>query len=74
MPDPDFTGGGFAIRVSGSSESGGTGPKDDPAFKTAEAACSSLLPGKMGTGGTDSNSGPSTNSNSGPGSAPAVNQ
>jgi hypothetical protein len=74
MPDPDFTGGGFAIRVSGGSQSGTTGPKDDPAFKTAEAACSSLLPGKMGTGGTDSNSGPSTESNGGPGSDPAANQ
>ena len=74
MPDPDFTGGGFAIRVNGGSESGGTGPKEDPAFKTAEAACSSLLPGKMGTGGTDSNGGPGTDSNGGPASSPAVNQ
>jgi len=74
MPDPDFTGGGFAIRISGSSNSGRTGPKDDPAFQTAQAACSSLLPGKMGTGGTDSNSGPGTTSNGGPGSDPAANQ
>jgi hypothetical protein len=66
MADPDFSGGGFAIRAGGSTQSGGAGPKDDPAFETAQAACSSLLPGKIGTGGTDSKGGP--------GSAPAVNQ
>lgn len=71
MPDPDFSGGGVRIQVNGgndnNSSSGATGPKDDPAFKTAEAACSSLLPGKMGTGGagTDSKGGQDN---------PAVNQ
>jgi hypothetical protein len=72
MPDPDFTGGGFAIRVDGGSNSsnstGGKGPKDDPEFKAAEEACSSLLPGKLGTGGS------TTESNGGQGSDPAVNQ
>jgi hypothetical protein len=68
MPDPDFSGGGFAIRVQGSTESGGTGPKDDPKFKTAEAACASLLPGKGGIGG------PSTESKGSTASDPAVNQ
>jgi hypothetical protein len=71
MPDPDFSGGGFAIRVNGGTDTGGRGPKEDPAFAAAEAACSSLLPGKLGTGGPG---GGGTDSKGGPGSDPAVNQ
>jgi hypothetical protein len=67
MPDPDFSGGGVRIQVNSGSDSGGTGPKEDPDFQTAEAACSSLLPGKMGPGG------PGTDS-SGDSENPAVNQ
>jgi hypothetical protein len=70
MPDPDFSGGGFSIRIDAGSDndsSGPRGPKDDPEFQAAQEACSSLLPGKMGTGG------PSTESNGGSDS-PAVNQ
>jgi hypothetical protein len=69
MPDPDFSGGGVRIQVNSGSDSGSgpRGPKDDPEFKAAEEACSSLLPGKMGTGGagTDSKGGQDN---------PAVNQ
>jgi hypothetical protein len=75
MPDPDFSGGGVRIQVNSgtdSNNSGPRGPKDDPAFKAANDACSSLLPGKMGTGGS-SQSGPSTESKGGT-DGPAVNQ
>jgi hypothetical protein len=70
MPDPDFSGGGVRIQVNGGSDDDGSGPKnpkDDPEFKAADEACSSLLPGKMGTGGggTDSKGGSEN---------PAVNQ
>ena len=67
MPDPDFSGGGVRIQVNSGSASGGTGPKEDPAFEAADEACSSLLPGKMGPGG------PGTDS-SGSSENPAVNQ
>jgi hypothetical protein len=43
------------------------GPKDGAEFQAADAACSSLLPGKMGPGG------PGTDS-SGTSENPAVNQ
>jgi hypothetical protein len=75
MPDPDFSGGGVRIQVNSGSASNGSGPKnpkDDPTFKAANDACSSLLPGKMGTGGS-SQGGPGTDSNGGTDS-PAVNQ
>jgi hypothetical protein len=68
MPDPDFSGGGFTIRVEGNPESGGTGPKEDPKFKEAETACASLLPGKGGAGG------PTTDSKGGTVSDPGRNQ
>jgi hypothetical protein len=72
MPDPDFSGGGVRIQVNSGSDSGGAGPKEDPAFQAANDACSSLLPGKMGTGGS-SQGGPGTDS-SGGSENPAVNQ
>jgi hypothetical protein len=77
MPDPDFSAGGFSIRVNAggnTNTSGGAGPKDDPAFQAAQTACSSLLPGKIGIGGpsTDSNGG--TETNGGPASSMSVNQ
>jgi hypothetical protein len=71
MPDPDFSGGGFAIRINDGSAnhgSGGANPKLDPAFEAAQKACSSLLPGKMGT------SGPGTDSKGTTGNNPTVNQ
>ena len=67
MPDPDFSGGGVRIQVNGGSDSGGMGPKDGAEFQAAEAACSSLLPGKMGPGGPGMDS-------SGTSENPAVNQ
>jgi hypothetical protein len=75
MPDPDFSGGGVRIQVNSGTDTnngGPRGPKDDPAFKAANDACSSLLPGKMGTGGS-SQGGPGTDSQGGQ-EDPAVNQ
>jgi hypothetical protein len=71
MPDPDFSGGGFSIQANGgdtnTSSTGSKGPLDDPKFKAANDACSSLLPGRMGQPGFNSDNG------SGPDSSP-VNQ
>jgi hypothetical protein len=71
MPDPDFSGGGFTIQAgsgdTNTSSNGSKGPLDDPKFKAANDACSSLLPGKMGQPGFNSDSG------NGPDSSP-VNQ
>jgi hypothetical protein len=55
MPDPQFSGGGVTIGGEGDT------PKFDPrsqAFKDAEAACNTLLPGKPGGGPTTQESKP----------------
>jgi hypothetical protein len=51
MPDPQFGSGGNSVTIGGPDD--GDGPKIDPesrTFKDAEAACGSLLPGKLGPG------------------------
>jgi hypothetical protein len=54
MPDPQFGSGGNTVTIGGP-ESGDGGPRFDPQSKTfqdAQAACGSLLPGKLGAPGT----------------------
>jgi hypothetical protein len=54
MPDPQFGTGG-KVTIGGPDDTTGNGPRPDPEskeFQDAEAACGSLLPGKMGGPGT----------------------
>jgi hypothetical protein len=51
MPDPQFGSGGNTVTIGGPDDGTDGGPKLDPeskAFQDAQAACGSLLPGKMG--------------------------
>ena len=55
MPDPQFGTGGNTVTIGLGDDGSGDGPRIDPQsqeFQDAEAACGSMLPGKLGGPGT----------------------